>query len=124
MRDASGALLGEPQRFLAGTLQLRGERARPRVRWLTPRQPKPIKGNLADQRDAPSPSQAEGAMPSGAILTKAGAILPNRTATPGEELHWIAPDCGRRAKKSKREKTRAEEKYSAPINGQPAVAKP
>jgi len=32
-------------------------------------------------------------MPSGAILTKAGAIRPNRTATPGEELHQIAPDC-------------------------------
>jgi hypothetical protein len=32
-------------------------------------------------------------MPTGAILTKAGAILPNRTATPGEELHQIAPDC-------------------------------
>jgi hypothetical protein len=26
-------------------------------------------------------------------LTKAGAIRPNRTATPGEELHQIAPDC-------------------------------
>jgi hypothetical protein len=39
-------------------------------------------------------------MPSGAILTKAGAILPNRTATPGEELHQIAPNCGC-AKKSK-----------------------
>src|ERR1022692_5145362 len=75
MRDAGGARLRAPKRFLA------------------PRQPQPIKVNLADQRDAPFPSQAEGAMPSGAILTKAGAIRPNRTATPGEELHQIAPDC-------------------------------
>jgi hypothetical protein len=75
MRDAGGARLCAPKRFLA------------------PRQPQPIKVKLADQRDDPSPSQAEGAMPTGAILTKAGAILPNRTATPGEELHQIAPNC-------------------------------
>jgi len=77
MRDAGGARLREPQRFLA------------------PRRPQPFKVKLADQGDAPSPSQAEGAMPSGAILTKAGAIRRNRTATPGEELHQIAPDCTR-----------------------------
>src|ERR1035438_3373572 len=75
MRDAGGARLCAPQRFLA------------------PRQPQPIKVKLVDQRDAPSPSQAEGAMPTGAILTKAGAIRPNRTAIPGEELHQIAPNC-------------------------------
>jgi hypothetical protein len=65
---------------------------------------------------APSPSQAGGARNSGAILTKACAILRNRTATPGEELHQIAPDCtklhqialdcGHCAKKSKRRKPR------------------
>jgi hypothetical protein len=75
MRDANGARLCAPQRFLA------------------PRQPQPFKVKLADQKDAPSPSQAEGAMPSGVILTKAGAIQRNRTATPGEELHQIAPNC-------------------------------
>jgi hypothetical protein len=75
MRDAGGERLCAPQGFLA------------------PRQPQPFKVKLADQRDAPSSSQAEGAMPTGAILTKAGAIQPNRTATPGEELHQIAPDC-------------------------------
>src|ERR1022692_4915397 len=48
---------------------------------------------IARGAHAPSPSQAGGARNSGAILTKAGAILPNRTATPGAELHQIAPDC-------------------------------
>jgi hypothetical protein len=87
---------------------------------------------------APSPSQAGGARNSGAILTKAGAILPNRTATPGEELHqialdctklhqialvsisplrlhWIALDCGQLRQKIIGEKNRPEEKYPAPI---------
>jgi hypothetical protein len=62
-------------------------------------------------------------MPSGAILTKAGAIRPNRTATPGVELHQIAPNCTKLRllrQKIKKEKTRPEERYSAPINGQPA----
>src|ERR1022692_625084 len=82
MRDAGGARLCEPQRFLA------------------PRQPQPFKVKLADQRDVPSPSQAEGAMPIGAILTKAGAILPQpdcnsrRGIAPNcTKLHQIAPDC-------------------------------
>jgi hypothetical protein len=42
----------------------------------------------------------------------------NRTATPGEELHQIAPNCTRLRslrQKIKKEKTRAEERYSAPI---------
>src|ERR1035438_1849993 len=72
MRDAGGARLRAPQRFLA------------------PRQPQPIKVKLADQRDAPSPSQAEGAMPSGAILTKAGAIIPQPDCN---SRRGIAPDC-------------------------------
>jgi hypothetical protein len=82
MRDAGGARLREPQRFLA------------------PRQPQPFKVKLADQRDAPSPSQAEGALPTGPILTKASAILPQpdcnsrRGIAPDcTRLHQIAPNC-------------------------------
>jgi len=61
---------------------------------------------------APSPSHAGGAMQSGAILSKAGAILPQpdcnswRGIAPDcTKLHQIAPDCGHCAKKSKRRKT-------------------
>ena len=104
MRDAGGARLRAPKRFLA------------------PRQPQPFKVKLADQRDAPSPSQAEGAMPSGAILTKAGAILPQpdcnsrRGIAPDcTKLHQIAPNCGHCAKKSKRRKPDPDEKYPSPI---------
>jgi len=115
MRDAGGARLCAPKRFLA------------------PRQPQPFKVNLADQRDAPSPSQAGSAMPAGAILTKAGAILPQpdcnsrRGIAPDcTKLHQIAPNCTRLRslrQKIKKEKTRPEELYSAPINGQPAAAR-
>jgi len=108
MRDASGARFCEPPDVFAGTMPLRVERTRPRVRWLAPRQPQPFKVKLADQRDAPSPSQAEGAMPSGAILPKAGAILlqPDCNSRRGiapncTRLHQIAPDCGHCAIKSK-----------------------
>jgi hypothetical protein len=63
---------------------------------------------------APSTSQAGGARNSGATRCKRVQSYRNRTATPGEELHQIAPDCtrlhqiapncGRCAKKSKRRK--------------------
>src|ERR1019366_6486795 len=87
MRDAGGARLRAPKRFLA------------------PRQPQPLKVKLADQRDAPSPSQAEGAMPSGAILTKAGAILPQPDCN---SRRGIAPNCTKLRslrQKIKKEKT-------------------
>jgi len=61
---------------------------------------------------APSPSQAAGARNSGAILTKASAIIPQpdcnsrRGIAPDcTKLHQIAPNCGHCAKKSKRRKT-------------------
>jgi hypothetical protein len=42
---------------------------------------------------APSPSQAGGAKNSGATRQKRVQSYRNRTATPGEELHQIAPNC-------------------------------
>ena len=42
---------------------------------------------------APSPSQAGGARNSGATRRKRVQSYRNRTATPGEELHQIAPNC-------------------------------
>jgi len=44
---------------------------------------------------APSPSQAGGARNSTATRCKRVQSYRNRTATPGEELHQIAPDCTR-----------------------------
>jgi len=51
--------------------------------------------NYAIARGAhvPSPSQAGGARNSGATRRKRVQSYRNRTATPGEELHQIAPDC-------------------------------
>jgi hypothetical protein len=64
---------------------------------------------------APSPSQAGGARNSGATRRERVQSYRNRTATPGEELHQIAPnctklhqiapDCGHCAKQSLERKT-------------------
>jgi hypothetical protein len=76
---------------------------------------------IARGAHAPSPSQAGEARNSGATRQKrvqsypTGLQLPARNCT---KLHQIAPDCTRLRslrQKIKREKTRAEEKYSAPI---------
>jgi len=76
---------------------------------------------IARGAHAPSPSQAGGARNSGATRQKqvqsypTGLQLPARNCT---RLHQIAPDCTRLRslrQKIKKEKTRAEERYSAPI---------
>jgi hypothetical protein len=80
---------------------------------------------IARGAHAPSTSQAGGARNSGAILTKAGAIIPQpdcnsrRGIAPDcTKLHQIAPNCTKLRslrQKIKREKNRPEERYSAPI---------
>ena len=67
---------------------------------------------------APSPSQAGGARNSTATRCKRVQSYRNRTATPGEELHQIAPNCTRlRSLRQKiiGEENRLEENYPAPI---------
>jgi hypothetical protein len=97
MRDVSGARLREPQRFLAAAMPLRGERTRPR-------RPRPAEREI----------QAQLAK-SGCNHTATGLQLPARNCT---RLHQIAPNCTRLRslrQKIKKEKIRAEERYSAPI---------
>jgi hypothetical protein len=68
---------------------------------------------IARGSHAPSPSQASGARNSGATRQKRVQSYRNRTATPGEELHQIAPNCTKLHQKIKKEETRAETRYSA-----------
>jgi hypothetical protein len=67
-----------------------GRRAAPRAAALLSR-------NYAIARGAhaSSPSQADGARNSGATRQKRVQYYRNRTATPGQELHQIAPNCTR-----------------------------
>jgi hypothetical protein len=90
-----------------------GRRAAPRAAALLSRSYAVARG-----AHAPSPSQAGGARNSGATRRKRVQSYRNRTATPGEELHQIAPNCTKLRslrQKIKKEKTRAEEKYFASI---------
>jgi hypothetical protein len=75
---------------MTGRVEGCGRRAVPRAIALLSRNYAVARGAHAQ-----SPSQAGGARNSGATLRKRVQSYCNRTATPGEELHQIAPDCTR-----------------------------